>query len=359
MTAEDRLETYTMYDGEITIPARFLGIHAHDWPIADAQSNLSPSPTYGFGTFRTHDNSWAQWQRHHTSSGTYTWTKFDEMMAALPSDIDIVYTLYGTPNWAAKAADVVFQDAYGNFGGAGAPQAQSSITNYITTLLNRYPQITHFEIWNEPNFDQNHTGYFWGSAAEMAEMARTVYQAVKAINPNVVVLSPGFTGDRGRVHQFLNASDNNGGYGRNWVEGIGYHYYGTYPETPKFTQTSDQKIKDRIVSVKSAAITGGISNKPLYNTEHGYGEAQFDGYTDAQKADTLRRMGVTLAINGFKNFIVYSHDNNYVGNPSTSAAISTALNDIHTKLAGSTVLKVKRLINEKYRVITTTETFDW
>lgn len=62
--------------------------------------------------------------------------------------------------------------------------------NFVATLLNRYPgQIQALQVWNEPNIDREWDAPNGLSAQEYTEFLRRTYQGVKAVDPNVMVVS--------------------------------------------------------------------------------------------------------------------------------------------------------------------------
>jgi polysaccharide biosynthesis protein PslG len=88
----------------------------------------------------------------------------------------------------------------------GPPADPQDYVNFITELLNRFGDDIHaIEIWNEQNLDREWMSTRGLNAAEYVELLRQSYQAIKAINPNIIVisgaLSPGggWTESDGRV----------------------------------------------------------------------------------------------------------------------------------------------------------------
>lgn len=346
----------TVYSGSIAVPSNFNGIHAHDWPIADGQGNLSPSPTYGFGIFRTHDNSWARWAAHHTGPSTFSWAKMDEVMAGLQAGTDVIWTIMSTPTWASSGINA---DPYGTVGGNAPPTSMTTLYNYVNTLVSRYPTVKYVEVWNEPKFPDVANGFWNSTATKMAEMARTIYQAAKAANPSVKILAPGFVSNPDLLTQFLNASDANGGFGRDWIEGVAYHFYGVCGSSylPNVKTNMYFEWVDR---VRAAAVAGGLSyNIDLYDTEHGDDSSYYLSLTATQKGLLLKRSAVAAAVLGIKSIAWYSHDHTTLLRPAYIPEVAAALDDIDTLLAGKTITKVERRADQSLRVVTTTGEFIW
>ena len=71
----------------------------------------------------------------------YDWSKTDAVLNGLRKHrIAVLATLYGTPAWAndGKAANVI-------------PRSKSSFAAFALAAAKRYPWITMWEVWNEPN----------------------------------------------------------------------------------------------------------------------------------------------------------------------------------------------------------------
>lgn len=61
----------------------------------------------------------------------------------------------------------------------------------VTNAVNAYPAISVWEVWNEPTQAKYQFGYMDGSPQHYYDILKVSYQAVKAKNPNAVVLALG------------------------------------------------------------------------------------------------------------------------------------------------------------------------
>ncbi|TAM84786.1 MAG: hypothetical protein EPN47_01350 [Acidobacteria bacterium] len=148
----------------------------------------------------------------------------------------------------------------------------------------RYPQVKYWEIWNEPN-----AAYFWRPSPEPArytELLKSSYAAVKAANPNAVVvlggLSPGV--GSGQLNttiasSFLQSVYQNGG--KNYFDAVGFHpYNGGAPP--------DSYLAGYVNSVHDVMAQNGDGNKPVWVTEIGwYVGTGGNALSEAQQADYL------------------------------------------------------------------------
>src|SRR2546427_8558462 len=90
--------------------------------------------------------------------------------------------------------------------------------DYVRPVAQRYKgRVRHYEIWNEPNLKS----FYTGSTATMLELAREAFTTLKAIDPDIVVVSPAAT-ERGGV-AWLDDYLRRGG--AQYADVIGYHFY--------------------------------------------------------------------------------------------------------------------------------------
>lgn len=353
----------------VTVPRDFLGMHFHRWPEGKP---VSPAPTYGYGAVRSHDYRIA-WNNINTAKGQYDWARMDNWVQVHSAARQtLLYTLYGTPTWASSMP--THPDAYGAMGGAAPPKDLTTLSDFIRALLTRYnsggkKQIRFMETWNEPGFKQDFKGFWWGTPADLAKLGKVVYQTAKAADPSIKVLSPGFTGVFSRVHTvtlppnehvihaYMAAQDGGGTTGSNWCDGIAIHPYNTEVSNPAHP---DHDIEEIIGQVNTSLRNLNLS-LPVYTTELGYVNMKgtFQQASLAEKGNILRRNAAVQAALGIQAVYFYSHDDNYIGNPSIHPEISKALNDINTRISGKTLKQVTVLPDGQVKVATRAETFTW
>ncbi|MBE2266806.1 MAG: hypothetical protein IAE80_01155, partial [Anaerolinea sp.] len=77
-----------------------------------------------------------------------------------------------------------------NLDAHGPPADPNDYANFVVAIMERYPHMVHaVEVWNEMNLDREWTSTGGLSAANYVELLRTTYQAVKAVDPGVIVVS--------------------------------------------------------------------------------------------------------------------------------------------------------------------------
>lgn len=343
----------------VTLSPYMVGMHFHRWPEG---SPLSAPPAYGFGTARSHDygglgNPGMGWNKIHTAAGTYGWTTMDTWVNTHhAAGRKLVYTLYGTPAYL-RTSDT--NDLYGNIGGASVPSDSATgfpaLQAFITAFIDRYNdgtpsgrKIAAIEAWNEPKFDGLETGFWWGTAAQMADIARAVRLGINAsVDPDVAVWSPGFIDgtfvNGGLLDTFLAAESAQaaGTYGRDWIDEIAVHIY-----SHGYDNLWRLRIEARFAEIKAViAKYPSIAGMPWHVSEQGGAGSSPDpnpqaAWTPAQWGLHNARYLVYQCLIGAQSVCLYSHDGVLSGDYA-QAAFAEPLNRAHTQVAGKTITQAQ------------------
>lgn len=178
---------------------------------------------------------------------------------------------YYVPEWLGRAVDSARAHgvepllilAYGHpaYGG-DKPRSAAAIdafARYSAFVVRHFAgRVRRFDLWNE--WDA-HTGRTTpGSADDYVALARRVYPAIKAANPEAVVLSGGISSyglARGWVERFVELG------GPAYVDGISVHPYNFVErKTPEDAITELDRVH--------ALVAGAGRELPIYVTEMGY-----------------------------------------------------------------------------------------
>lgn len=122
------------------------------------------------------------WNEIETSKGKYNWTKVDaHMKKASAMGLDVLYTLglYNSRLYKTTDSD-------GKTVTMGSDEEIQAFVNYASAVAKRYPQITKYEVWNEPNANN-----FWPyepNTDNYKKVIKAVSSALKAINPNIEII---------------------------------------------------------------------------------------------------------------------------------------------------------------------------
>ena len=158
---------------------------------------------------------------------------------------------------------------------------------------------------------------------------------------------------RSPAYQYLTASDGHGGSGKDWCDGIAIHTY----NAP--LRGDDAGYGTGIARVRKMLALMQIT-LPLYNTECGFiAPHPFHDLTPDGKGLQLKRLGAVQAALGVQSLCFYSHDDDFVGNPSQHPEVARAIDDLHRSVAGATLHQVTLTADGATRVVTDSGAFTW
>jgi hypothetical protein len=234
----------------------FFGMHitqptGHGWPQVP------------IGSWRIWDNgtTWAELQ----PNGPNEWSqpalaKLDAAVnTARAHGVQPILVLGQTPRWASSDPSDS-QSVYGP-GVGHPPRSMAAWSAYVSYLAKRYAgRIRGYEVWNEANFPT----FYNGTAAELAKLAIAARDAIKAADPQALVISPSF-GVRhpnapGWVRDFIRAG------GGKAVDVWSVHMYPPRFQTPE----AMVPLMNDVLGVLRQA---GQAGKPIWDTELAYGLA--------------------------------------------------------------------------------------
>ncbi len=216
------------------------------------------------------------WVYIEPAAGTYDWSKMDALVAkATEMGFTLTGAVTATPTWAGlPLAGAPDPDTYGAFTGMVAGRYGSQITNY--------------EVWNEPN---GVMFYAPVSASGYTEMLKAAYTAIKAANPDAVVLA-GSLGATTNVNgitvtpqRFLAEMYAAGAAG--FFDALSYHpYHYTLPFSAGAGTTNAPL--DQVRMLYDLMVANGDGGKQIWATEYGTATTPGWGVTQAEQAALLR-----------------------------------------------------------------------
>ena len=286
--------TTSLHTPTVSIPTSLFGMHIHHMLAGAAQP--TPWPAIPFGTWRLWD-AYAAWPSVESEKGKWNFANVDKYVSiAEEHQVEILMPLALSPAWASSRPEEKSGYSPGN---AAEPRDLNDWRNYVRTVATRYKGRVHaYEIWNEPNLKN----FYTGSPAQLVQLVSVAYQALKGIDPAIIVCSPAFTEAIGlsMFEQYLNAG------GARYADVIGYHLY-VSPGPPEEMVGLIQQIREKMTR-------NGAANKPLWNTESGW-EIQNkqsvvkQGLSPEEAASYLARAFVLSWASGVSRFYWYSWDN--------------------------------------------------
>jgi hypothetical protein len=230
----------------------------------------------------------------------------------------------------------------------------ANLTAFVTALINRYPTLTHIEIWNEPDIPTSET-YYWysGSVATFVTMAQTIYNAAKAARPAIKVIGPG-------VVNYLSSP--------NWLDAawaagldtyldaVSIHAYQRQWGTPLKAFLGLAHSRQYLCNSRSKA---GLAAKDIYVSELGQINPVARSISEDDLITGYRRAMVTAAALGYKYACWYHYDGPSFGYSGRSK-ITQAVVDMCALLPGSTLTNVYLSLPEQTVCATINgTTYEW
>lgn len=174
-----------------------------------------------------------RWEVMEETRGEIDWTILDIVIPdAHRKGVNVMLSIVTTPNWARQPGV--------NLSKHGPPADPQTYVNFVTAILDRYLEeypgtIGAIEVWNEMNLDREWASVNGLSSREYIALLSATYNAIKAIDPGIIVisgaLSPGggWTEPDGRVSAiddfaYFDALLNNGML--NYTDCVGAHHNG-------------------------------------------------------------------------------------------------------------------------------------
>lgn len=223
--------------------------------------------------------------------GQFRWVDPDNVLqAAQGADANVLLRVHGTPNWA-RPADTPESHPPTDLDAFGA---------FMSALAARYRgQVIAYEIWNEPNLN-----YEWGyrkpNAAEYAALLQTAYRAIKAQDPDALVISagPAPTGEGNPPESLGDLAFIDGLYRagtKGYFDALGSHIY-AYQNSPDFADPNGIGF-DRVAQQREIMLHYDDAATPVWITEMGWslqthwdlGEYHNQGVPQLTQAEYLRR----------------------------------------------------------------------
>lgn len=332
------------------IERRFAGMHYHE-----------QVPTVAHGVVRNVDLPGCMWWSiAPTGRGLHDWAALDRFVAtAAANSRDIVFNLMGTPRWAsARPAEA------GHYaGGSNAePTDTADIAAFAAAVCARYraagTPIAAFEIWNEPKFAGGGSvaqgNYFSGTPEALARIAKAVYQAVKAVDAGVLVLSPAPTGleypwvagdGSGTDHldRFLAAADGAGGSGRDWLDAVAFHAY----SHDGFNNL--HAIPQMLANLRACMALHGLAGRRIWITETSAITPALASFVPRHQQEYIVRTLLLALGSGVERIVWYAWDDplGFHRQP----AVAACWNEWVGRLGGSTLSLVNALRNQRVAAV--------
>jgi hypothetical protein len=200
-----------------------------------------------------------RWNEIEAARGSFTYKAcYDSLVgAAQAHGMQVLAILYGTPEWARDPACRTLGDH--------CPPAEAGLIQpFVSDVMNRYPGIHHWEVWNEPN-----SPGFWAGedAAAYAGVLKAVHMQVKNIRPDTVVM--GGVYDDGEVpiswmDEFYAAG------GGPYADVVAFHPYTSQRNPAEEIAIAPGNFRGMTRAIRAVMAAHGEAHKELWATEFGF-----------------------------------------------------------------------------------------
>jgi len=135
--------------------------------------------------------NWAKfqmaWKDVESVQGDFSWGMWDELVNAYHANgIQILLSIPKAPDWARPFDDDKSVE--------GPPADPNLYAQFVATVADRYRgKVQAIEIWNEQNLWYEAGGMGRINAAAYVELLQLSYRAIKATNPEMIVVSGALT----------------------------------------------------------------------------------------------------------------------------------------------------------------------
>jgi Tol biopolymer transport system component/GH35 family endo-1,4-beta-xylanase len=231
---------------------------------------------------------YVNWATVEPELGEFRWIDPDNIVEALgDQQVQILFRIHGTPAWARPPETSL----------SHPPNDMTDFANFLTALATRYRgKVGAYEIWNEPNLS-----YEWGNLSPdpvaYTEMLKTAYTAIKAVDPEALVISGGLsTTGNGSPTAYGDLAFLQGMYdagAKGYFDAFGSHPYpfGRAPDEVDPWGLSFSRVEEQYQVMQA----NGDGDSPIWITETGWvlqsswdlGEHQAISVTQEQQAQYM------------------------------------------------------------------------
>jgi hypothetical protein len=254
-------------------------------------------PSVSVGTFRIWNGD-STWGALEPRPGEWNFARLDARVEqARARGASVLLVLSHPPGWASSRPDL-----QGYNGSPAPPRDIAQWRNYVATVAARYAgRIEAYEIWNEPNLAQ----FFVGSPQQLGELTRVAADAINSVDSRALVVSAGFSARTGGAESYFRAYVASGIASA--VDVVGIHIY-PYPGNGPESMVG---LAQRFRSIANGA---GLSGKPMWNTEIGYGRSPDYLVSESAAASLVLRTYLVLPAAGLvRNYWYMWDDREFVG----------------------------------------------
>lgn len=223
------------------------------------------------------------WRRTETRPGVYNWSKLDADLAnAAANGMRVLIYVVANPTWAATTSCGPLRSEY-------LDDFAAFLTAAAARVRSRHPGLApYWSLYNEPDIADAGVdfGGCWGKGhprsaagaggAAYAAMMAVAYPAIKAGDPNAIVMNGGLAYDdwynpatgTGRVDRTFLDDFLAAGGGR-YVDAVDFHYYPAFAANWRGSDRYTGDVVGKALAIQAKFRAAGF-NRPLVLTETGW-----------------------------------------------------------------------------------------
>lgn len=203
------------------------------------------------------------WAGVEATDDVWTWSAVDRVVnAAIARDMEVQAFLNSPPAWAVVPGTPAL---------GGPPADPQEYAEFVSMVATRYAgKISAYEVWNEPNYYR-----FWEptpDAAAYTALLKAAYTAIKAADPNAVVVGGVIAAAPDSGTQFVNSvrfvREMYEAGAAGYFDALSYHPYHYYV---KFSQGGGMPSSPLTLAnqIHDVMVEYGDGNKKIWATEYG------------------------------------------------------------------------------------------
>jgi GH35 family endo-1,4-beta-xylanase len=215
------------------------------------------------------------WAVVEQTQGSYYWTANDRVVASAQAHgLQVLGNISYAPYWARV-----------NSNSTAPPADPALFGGFAAAVATRYPSVTSWEVWNEPNLPQ-----FFGGVSNPAKvytgLLKAAYPAIKAVQPSSTVVSAGLSkpSTQGSTGPAVFLKQMYGAGAKGNMDAVGFHPYLSANEL----YTDSTNVWSMITKMRYQMTSHGDSAKKMWFTEFG-NTTSVGGVSQQRQADLVQQ----------------------------------------------------------------------
>jgi len=314
-----------------------MGMHAHRLYNGGGSGDGPPDaePQFDYGVVRDWDIDHLHDAEVWKLDGSIDFARIDRVYAGHARHGARVIKTFGmVPTWAALRPQEPNPQYPAWPGGKSGPRDLNQYEDYVYRFVaHEKDRLWAVEGWNEPYACPGAPPEFTTmTPTRLADVQKRIYLAAKRADPKILVFSPAQAFLCG-IPTILNARTSQNEPISRYFDALAWHAYNRSARGnagPSFAM--------EVAQVRHYLADAGLPDMPIIDTEHGWLEApkeggrEFHAMSDAAKGEVLYQTAQLAKSLGVLGVVWYGYDDDLVGKPMTSKAISARLQQAYREL---------------------------